>query len=266
MKLLFLGTGAADWTPESRQNYPGTYRRYSSALIDGKILIDPGPHIEDYIEKNNCPNLFDELKYVFITHSHPDHLNRDVLKMLFEKYKVHIYSSLEVMDFLRSGVPNSFFDRGKVMRNEHILKINTPIEIDGYHILPVRSNHTTSIPDEKTLNYCISNNGKNMFYGLDGAWMLKEAYKFIKDIEFNTMVIECTVGDDSADYRIFEHNSIDMVVMMKNMFIRNGVASDSTHFIVSHLARTLHKSHIEVEKQLSPHNIDVAYDGMTEII
>ena len=43
MTVQFLGTGAADWkgVPES---FPG-YRYFSSALIDGTLLIDPGPDV-----------------------------------------------------------------------------------------------------------------------------------------------------------------------------------------------------------------------------
>ena len=39
MKLLFLGTGAADFPPE--MNGERGFRRCSSILIDEKILIDP---------------------------------------------------------------------------------------------------------------------------------------------------------------------------------------------------------------------------------
>ena len=44
MKLLFLGTGAADWPPE-RPDGCEEFRRMSAALIDGTLLIDPGPQV-----------------------------------------------------------------------------------------------------------------------------------------------------------------------------------------------------------------------------
>ena len=43
MQLLFLGTGAADWPRDLTEN-KGEYRRWSSALVDDALLIDPGPH------------------------------------------------------------------------------------------------------------------------------------------------------------------------------------------------------------------------------
>ena len=48
MKILFLGTGAADYTLKHR--YLDGYRRNSSILIDGTLLIDPGPCVPDALE------------------------------------------------------------------------------------------------------------------------------------------------------------------------------------------------------------------------
>ena len=40
MELLFLGTGAADWNISKRVEGE-FFRRFSSALVDGALLIDP---------------------------------------------------------------------------------------------------------------------------------------------------------------------------------------------------------------------------------
>ena len=47
MKILFLGTGAADYNEKHREMIG--YRRNSSALVDECILIDPGPCVLDAI-------------------------------------------------------------------------------------------------------------------------------------------------------------------------------------------------------------------------
>ena len=54
MKLTFLGTGAADWNINSYDAMP-FFRRNSSALIDGTLLIDPGPHVFHFAEKMRKP-------------------------------------------------------------------------------------------------------------------------------------------------------------------------------------------------------------------
>jgi phosphoribosyl 1,2-cyclic phosphodiesterase len=85
MKLTFLGTGAADWHyPLQSDGISTSYRRFCSAIIDGSLLIDPGPHIFDYAEKTDQPDLFNRVKYVIVTHSHGDHFNVDSIKRLYD--------------------------------------------------------------------------------------------------------------------------------------------------------------------------------------
>ena len=74
MKIEFLGTGAADWKIERRKEGE-FWRRFSSVLVDGELLIDPGPHIFDYAEKMGKPDMFCGVKAMILTHSHSDHLN-----------------------------------------------------------------------------------------------------------------------------------------------------------------------------------------------
>ena len=50
MKIKFLGTGAADWPIEKPENIT-EYRRLSSALIDGVLLVDPGPQVLDVLKE-----------------------------------------------------------------------------------------------------------------------------------------------------------------------------------------------------------------------
>ena len=46
MKLKFLGTGAADWHgPDER----GEFRRFTSTLLDGRLLIDVTQTVLDQI-------------------------------------------------------------------------------------------------------------------------------------------------------------------------------------------------------------------------
>ena len=49
MKLLFLGTGAADWDIKSPVREEG-FRRFTSTLVDGILLIDPGPCVLEALD------------------------------------------------------------------------------------------------------------------------------------------------------------------------------------------------------------------------
>lgn len=73
MEILFLGTGAADWSAEDR--YKEGYRRKSSILIDGDLLIDAGPDIFDFEADFSIKELFSNVANILQTHPHSDHLS-----------------------------------------------------------------------------------------------------------------------------------------------------------------------------------------------
>ena len=69
MKLLFLGTGAAGGVTGNPLGDPNI-RRCSSTLVDGELLLDPGPHIFDFAEQYGNPDLYAGVRYILCTHSH----------------------------------------------------------------------------------------------------------------------------------------------------------------------------------------------------
>ncbi len=179
MKLRFLGTGAADWSPKKPD--VGEHRWLSSALINDDLLIDLGPSVPDAIEKYNVD--VKKIKYVLNTHRHGDHFNEETLKMLQD-------AGAELVDFSAGDV-----------------KI-----IGKYEIKALPANHPTCNP---TVHYIIDDGQKRIFYGLDGAWLLMPEVDAIKEKHVDLAVLDATIGNRPGDYRIFEHNNLKMVVEMK---------------------------------------------------
>ena len=75
-------------------------------------------------------------------------------------------------------------------------------------------------------------------------------------VEINAESIE-VLGDCPGDYRIFEHNNLNMVAEMKAT-----LAPYVRRFFISHMARTLHTSHELLCSRMAPLDIEVAYDGL----
>lgn len=177
MKILFLGTGAADWTAENR-NDTG-YRRNASALLDDKILIDPGACVPDAIKKYNVD--VSAIKYVINTHRHGDHFSQETLDFLVD-------SGAEFID----------------------LKPDEEIQIENYTITALEANHSID-----AVHFLISDGKSRIFYGLDGAWLMYKEIQAIKQNSVDFAVLDATIGYIDGDYRIFEHNNLYMVAEMK---------------------------------------------------
>ena len=60
-------------------------RNFTSTLMDGTLLVDPGPHIFRFAAEHGMPDLFDNVTDVLVTHSHGDHFSPTVVKTLWEK-------------------------------------------------------------------------------------------------------------------------------------------------------------------------------------
>ena len=258
MKIEFLGTGAADWHIDRRDKEPD-FRRNSSVLVDGTILIDPGPHIYDYLTCENKPDLFQNVKYVLVTHSHPDHYCVPTLLHLYEETKCELYATPHVN--FRVWNDKDVCGRLEQIRHHRVEPL-TALEIGDYRVLPLSANHSSGNPyGESCIHYLIEKDGRSLFYGLDGGWLSCEEWNEIRKRRINCFVFDATVGYIKDDWRIGEHSNLYMVEMLRDTILKNCAAADTT-FYVSHLARTLHRSRKETEALLLPKQMIPAYDGM----
>ena len=220
MKITFLGTGAADWYLEEHKGMKG-FRRNSSVLIDDTLLVDPGPHVPDALEtfgKNSGA-----IKYIIHSHKHRDHFNSDTVAYL---------NDAEFIPILAGETK----------------------AIGKYTVTALAANHATV---ENPVHFIISDGEKRFFYGLDGAWIMYHEMKAIKNGGVDLAIIDATSGEEPGDFRIFEHNNLNMVREIK--------ASLNDHvkrWVICHMARILHTSHEELAERMKKDGIDVAYDGL----
>ncbi len=222
MKITFLGTGAADWPAEKTENST-EFRRFSSALIDDILLIDPGPQVPGAL--NEYGKKSENIKYIINTHRHSDH-----------------YSEETVNRLTASGAVFTEFKSDEVK------------QIGKYTVRAYRGNHSTC---DNTVHFLISDNEKTLFYGLDGAWLMYEEAQAIINFKPDFAVFDATIGWQDGDYRIFEHNNLNMVLEVKktlNQYIGK--------FCISHMARTLHSSHKMLAEDMEKHGVLVAFDGL----
>ncbi|MBO4886146.1 MAG: hypothetical protein IKS52_09550 [Clostridia bacterium] len=243
MKLKFLGTGAADWNgPDER----GEYRRLTSTLLDGCLLIDVTKTVLDMIP--NPAAVTD----VFFTHSHGDHFDIDALRAL-APCRVYAHESWagEIEGEGLTVVP---------------LSVGKPVEAACFTMIPMPSNHSTAREYETTLHYLVEKDGKRLLYATDGAWLINGEHHIIGKKVLDSAVFDATIGDGcEGDYRIFEHNSIDMIRLMLKTLYRMGRLREGAPVYLTHLARTLHPDQATLERRTEKPFI-VCHDGMEAVI
>ncbi len=227
MKIHFLGTGAADWNIEKDKSNP-EYRRNSSILINDTLLVDPGSCIFEFEKTFGYKELYKDVKNIVCTHKHSDHYNPDTVSRL----------GLEVTE----------------------LALFEPTEVGEFIITALPANHKTA-DDPRHLIIEEKSSGKRFFYGLDGAWLIYETAKYMRKFSYDLMLFDATLGSKEdlggvLDYRIFEHNSLEMVELLCNTFKNN-----CSFFYISHMAKTLHRNHKELSDYMQTKGINVAYDN-----
>lgn len=245
MKILFLGTGAADW-----KKGLDDYRRFSSALIDNCLMIDaPGESLELMPEDANIGSLI-------FTHSHNDHYDPETVKRLAALRTEKGLSPLRIF------AESSWVDRIDAPGAEKTAAtLLVPFETEGYRITPLPANHMTENPAEQPVHYLIERNGTRLLYATDGAWMQLRAVKALGKEPLSALVIDATIGDGhEGDYRVFEHNSLPMIRIMTDTFRHTGLLPEGAPVILTHMARTLHPGRNELEASLEP-PFTAAYDG-----
>lgn len=246
MEVLFLGTGAADRMNVAQDNdfENKDHRRCSCALLDGKIMLDCGPHALSSLEIANID--ISEITDIFITHLHADHFNLDSINYIAK----HV-NNLKV--WVRSDAAISGRCDIEICRMEPY----KTYKIGDYCITGLCSNH-----EAFAQHLSIEKDTDKLFYGLDGAWLLNETVTFMKNKNYNTIILDATVGDYAGDYRIGEHNSIPMIRLMTESMKTLNIINDDTKVVLSHIACCLHKSYSETCDIVKPDGYIVAYDGL----
>ena len=259
MKVTFLGTGAADW--DIRAYRDGEFfRRNSSILINDDLLVDPNSHIFHFAEKNGTPDLFKNVKNIIVTHSHGDHFTPETVEKLCVGKDCRIWADPACKRKLIRVLGEETAEKISFVETAR----NRDYEIGGYKVTSLRSNHATEDPDEDTRLYLIEENGRILYYGCDSSWIPTTSWNIIREKPVNAMVLELTCGETATyDWRIFEHNTPEMLDIMLTMFRKYNLFAPDVTYYVSHLARTLHTDHEALVKYLEPRRVIPAYDGFS---
>ncbi len=250
--FTLLGTGAADhlWERIGEADVRGS----AGTLINRNILFDYGITGKENLSRAGIAP--DELDAIIFTHSHPDHFNPVALKELLVQRKnplpLAIYGSNELIGIMQDGINCQL----------HPLKPGDKFTISGMDFTALQANHLLYDPNEFAFHYLIETADGNVLYALDGAGFTKPEWLLIKDKALKLIIIDATMAE-SGNWRIFEHNDLEMIDHICKTLRKRGMIDDSSKVVLSHLARTLWPpTQEEAEKLAGVYGFTVGYDGL----
>lgn len=264
IKIRFLGTGAADW--KGVPDNTGEYRRLSSILVDDSVLIDFTPTDEDMIPEGSHPDV------VFYTHSHSDHF--DAASGLKAGVKT-AYCSETWADMCREKFREASVRLGLPAPEVIGLAQQQEVTVNGITFKALPGNHCTGNLYEQSLIYLIVKGDKRVLYATDTAGIPANAAiggRFGADglkkedrLPLAGIIMEATVGMGGEDnFRLFSHSCVETVLHTVRVLQNIGCFPLNRPAYITHLSRTLHPSHAEMEKSL-PSPLRAAYDGLEVI-
>ena len=262
LKVRFLGTGAADWDGKDAH---GEQRRWSSILVDDAVLVDFTMQDADMLPPGIRPGV------IFYTHSHGDHY-QPVVAMKHGVKRVYVHESW--VEGARREFAEAAEKLGVAIPEVRGLAFGETIEEKGVRFTCVPANHATARKGEHTAMYLIEKGRERLLYATDTGGITAEAARIVgidaheRGKPITALIMEATMGvGHEDDFRIYAHSSVDTVARTVRVLTatKRYLPPPGRKVYLTHLARTLHGTHAEIEKT-APAPLCPAFDGLEWVL
>lgn len=258
LKVRFLGTGASDWKkPDPKLGY----RRLTSVLLDGKVLIDFTQTAMDMLPDGCRPEA------IFYTHSHGDHYRPHPALEVGVK---RVYCHASWVEFCRRDYKAAAAKVGVKPPVVRGLDFGECVKEYGLTFTSLPASHGLAYKGEHCSIYLVEKGPTRLLYATDTAGIPAEAAQHIgidahvkPGCPITALIMEATSGDPD-DWRLFAHSSIATVAQIVRVLTatkRYAPRMPGQKVYLTHLARTLHGSHEEIAAR-SPSPLAPAFDGL----
>ena len=278
MKLLFVGTGAADYPAALhcpcancsaiRRRGGRNLRHYASLLVNGALLVDCGPTVPWRLaELGTAP---EAIAAVAVTHSHSDHLDLDALFALQcartpARGPLPLAANERVMQRVheagRSRSPHT------AKGCEFAMQVISPGEtftLGGLTVTALAANHI--LARETALNYLIDDGDRRILYASDTAWPLEETWQALSGAALDAVICEATFGpfapEECHPDCLEEHLNWPEFLRLHGAMCAGGIIKPDAPFIATHLSLHWVPLHEEFCASAVP-PVMVAWDGLT---
>ena len=269
MKITYLGTAAAEGMPavfcncefcrQARALGGKNIRTRSQTLINDDLLIDLPADTYSHLLTNGIEG--DRIRYLFMTHSHPDHLYPLELEMRqgvaaheMRVEKLRVFCGRGVYDKLESQVHNRLgFEVTQIKAFETVC-------VDGYEVTALPARH---FDGDDALFYVIKGD-KTLLYAHDTGFFYEEVFEYFRknSLYFDMLSLDCTNVDIPIPDQ-GSHMGLENIERLMARLTQMGMIDEKTVSYINHFSHNANPLQHVLEERVKGMGLQVAYDGLS---
>ena len=277
MKILFLGTGAAEGAPamycdcntckQLRKRGETEYHTRSQVVIDEKIGIDFPP--DAYYRSLRFGVHLSRIEHLLVTHSHMDHFYAHDFILRGYKYtqsvlpELHIYGNEEVGEVYRECTRREL--RPEIAEKIHVHSIQPfqPFSFDGYTATALLAQHSVR---ERAYVYLLEKGGKTYLHLTDTGRLPQETLNYLAEqFSKRTQKVDLVVFDCTFLFRtageVSRHMGLEDNMAMKRRFQELGIVNEHTVYAITHYSHNGNPIRETLEKAEREYGVVATFDG-----
>lgn len=274
MKIKVLGSGSSEGFPaifcccssciRAQEAGGKNIRSRSQFYVDEDMMIDFGD--DTFYHSLNENISLSKLKHLLITHSHIDHFNPTIFRYRGGYFASSV--SAELLEVYATPAVKEIYDnmdRGRPSEEVRSkIQFHVPAEFEtftagAYTLHALSASH---MKNEKCYIYVVEKDGKRVLFGNDSDYYPEETFKYLKGMHLDLVFLDCTFGLHSLGPNS-SHMGLPENIKVKERFLQNGTADESTVFVCHHFAHSCNSTHEELQEKLAKHGFLASYDGMS---
>lgn len=277
MKILFLGTGAAEGVPaiycncdtctEVRRRGEGEYHTRSQVLVDEKVGIDFPPDAYYHSLRHNLP--LSSIEHLLITHSHMDHfyahdfILRGYKYMKGELPPLHIYGNAEVVSVFNECTKRELRPEIGQQIILHEVQPFQPFAFEGYTAVALKAQHSVK---EQAYVYLLEKDGKIYLHLTDTGRLPKESIEYLKsyfagrDEKVGLVTFDCTFLFHTAG-EVSRHMGLGDNAATRRIFEEINIVNEHTRYVITHYSHNGNPLRETLERAEREYGVIAAYDG-----
>jgi adenosylcobinamide kinase / adenosylcobinamide-phosphate guanylyltransferase len=266
MRVRLLGTGSADGWPNAWCTCAactsalrrGQLRAPTSALVDGRLLLDCGP--ETPRSALRCGESLADVTHVLITHDHPDH--SAPMTLLARRWAGRTEALTVVGPASVVAAWRAWAGPADAVRFVGVTA-GDELDADGYRVRVLAAEHQAWEPGDAVLYDVTGPDGARLLYATDTGRLPAATHAAVAQVSYDVVLIEATFGDRAGPghpSRAGHRDHLDLADLADELTTlrRSGAMTERTDVIAVHLS---HHSPVDLDARLRLLGARVVDDG-----